>query len=301
MIKLPNHPESKISDPLSILNSDEVLVPYWDFLTTLLRPFIEASRANEAPDNRLSKFIEALGTICYSLTGNGSQDFSLLLEFPSATRLVGPIITSALNMKELFPDGILQTLGKSEDLQVGFTNGEGFVSSTGTIETITLNHPQVSCLVCHMVLGTFSKPPWMTWDGPNLGSVWFTDDGKGDQKMKRAYIQVLLAYLEEELTSGHAMQISGERNEIPKVSFSIFDVHAPCGGSIDEERGQYLPQPGVRESALSPLIPLNIYLMEEEDDDYGPCFTPSSDVQVCEEICQLVSANKEIGFGPAGE
>jgi hypothetical protein len=298
MIKLPSHPESKISDPLSILDSDdEVLVPYWDFLTSLLRPFVEPSRVHA--DNQLPEFIGALGTICYSLTGNGSQDFSLLLESSSAARLVGPIITTALDMKELFPDGTLQTFERPEVLQVEVA--KGVIPPTGTIDTITLNSPQVSCLVCHMVLGTFSKPPWMTWDGPNLGSVWFADDGKGDQKIKRAYIQMLLAYLEEELTSGRTMQLAGERNEIPTVSFSIFDVHSPYGGSIDEERDESLPQPGVPELASNPLIPLNIYLIEEEDDDYGPCFTPNSDGQVCDEVCQLVSANNEIGFGPAGE
>jgi len=198
-------------------------------------------------------------------------------------------------MKELFPEGTLQTFEKPDVLQAGL------ISPTDTINTITLNFSQVSCLVCHMVLGTFSKPSWMTWDGPNLGSVWFADDGKGDQQIKRAYIQVLLAYLEEELTSGHTMQLTRERNEIPKVSFSIFDLHAPCGGSSDEEQDQSPPRPWVPESALKPLVPLNIYLIEEEDDDYGPCFTPDPDVQAYEDVCQLVSANKEIGFGPAGE
>ena len=300
MIKLPCHPESTISDPLSILDSEEVLVPYWDFLKALLNPFVDETGALEEPNARLSQFIDVLETISYSVTGNGSPNFSLLLESASPTqlsRLVGPIVRSALNMKELFPDGVLPTF---EDPAVSpksrSCTENRYISSKGAFTTITLDHAQLSCLLCHMILGTFSKPQWMSWNGPCLGPLWFADDGKGDRRIKTAYIHVLLAFLEEELISLPTTLRNQNGRDLKAVRFSLFDLYGRSGRG---ESVQPLFQLEDTESSLKSLTPLNVYFLEEEDDDHEPCFTSSPEDN--EEICQLVSANKEIGFGPTGE
>ncbi|KIM32523.1 hypothetical protein M408DRAFT_220255 [Serendipita vermifera MAFF 305830] len=294
MIKLPSHVESRIADPLSILDSDEALVPYWDFLTALLEPIILDNQSSDAQD-RVNKFTDAVETIYYSLTGRGSQDLSLLLESVSTNQLaqlIDPMIRASLDMKELFPDGSLGSLQVLPEPQ----SPETFLSK------VTLSDSQLTCLICHMFLGTFPKPPWMTWDGPNL-KTWFADDGKGDRNIKIAYIRVLISYLEASLLSKPTPCPGENVSGVSSVEFSLFDAKYSYQGdgstSLDPEASLHVWMA----SASLPLIPLEIFLLEEEDDNHETCFSSRpNDVpnQQREEICQLVSANKDIGFGPAG-
>lgn len=287
MIRLPSHVESKISDPLSILDSSEALVPYWDFLTALLKPLLYEKGEKDI----VSRFIDVFETISYSLNGHGSPDSSLLLEFAKGdqlSRLVDPIIRSALSMKEMFPEGIIY------ELQVP-------LETKSSATSLSLTCPQISCLITHMLLGTFSKPPWMTWEGPNLSTL-FADDGKGDRKIKSAYIRVLLAYLEANLVSNPHPGPDKESVKVPVVTFSLFDSkHSYSIGNSSSGK------PSLSLSNLlsvrKALIPLKIFTLEEEDDDNEACFINTSEKTSIqrEEFCQLVSANNEIGFGPSGD
>lgn len=328
--KLPNHSDSFISDPLSVLDSDELEVSYWAFLTTLLDPiassrvklshqthrdpvFEDTTREPLTASEIYKHFTNAIETIAYSLTGSGNSDNSLLLAYwpdPLSPQLVQRIVHAALQLPTLIPEGYLPVLGRSLGAQY---------SGSPTIQqVVTLTTEQVACIVCHMVLGTLPKPPWATisveegggfsWDGPNLSPAWFADDGRGSKEIKSAYIRVLLAYLDATLPVPHSSDTPGRRG-VDCITYQIvegnFKETRDRGEEIEMESGNELVD--ILTSVLSEkpegvfsthtLVPLRIILLEqEEDDDHEECFT----VDVASTIvCQLVSANSEIGFGPA--
>ena len=326
--RLPNHPQSRISDPLSVLDSDELKVPYWRFLTTLLDPIVSNYQieSNQVPGEAAfsalpqtsltaneiyNKFTNALETIAYSLTGNGRSDHSLLLaHWPDllSPHLVKRIVHAALQLPATIPEGCLPVLGWSP-------------SSTSVAQhTVSLTTEQVACIICHMVLGTLPKPPWealpvdkgggFSWDGPNLSPSWFADDGKGSKEIKSAYIRVLLAYLDATLPDFHSPDVSNLGRGSGCVTYrlvgtTIQNTDAKDAGEVpsaDLELTEILSSvlPASEDHSkirAHPLVPMRIIPLEEEDDDDEKCFSVDTTYTT---VCQLVSANSEIGFGPAG-
>ncbi|KAG8845863.1 hypothetical protein FRB91_001378 [Serendipita sp. 411] len=338
--RLPNHPSSLVSDPLSILDSDELKVPYWEFLKTLLEPILSSLGDPSENDSHLSlkdrttldtresntrketkletEFFDALEVIGYSLSmstvnnnninGNTlSRDFSLLRSYlyHPHPRLLSPnllssILTSALQLPTLFPTGLLPILGT--------TKPSDKLQPPPVSHTVVLSSPQIICILCHMILGTLPNPPWpnASWS-PSLAQAWFTDDGRGDREIKRAYIQVLLTYLEDTLL--HVDDLEAEKS----VAYRLVEYQG-VQGVVDVDDGELLflslssqNSPGIRNKRL---VPLTVILLDEEDDDCEACFDVNVDEDEDEddiektktpttELVQLVSANKEIGFGVA--
>lgn len=296
VIILPCHPNARISDPLSIVNAPESpdgLVPYWEFLTALLEPCLYPE---DETSSLISQFCDCINTISYSLYSKGSADLSTLFFFaPALTQedrnsilspsLVRGIVRHSLRMKELFPEWSLPTLS---------TTATGNAHAT---LSIALNRAQICCIVCHMLLGTLPPPSWpITWEGPNLGLVWFNAASNDGAHIKFDYVRVLLCYLQEMLETSHVI---GQE----KVIYRIFDLCNPHIATVATKIGEDMTNLGPPEEFLDSLlagekqktmIPLHIVLLDEEDDDSHECFAADGP------ICQLVASNKEIGFGETG-
>ncbi|KAG8807952.1 hypothetical protein FRC18_005285 [Serendipita sp. 400] len=341
--KLPNHPSSFISDPLSILDSDEPKVPYWEFLKTLLEPILSSlgdpsendshstlkekttlntRESSTKKETKLeTEFFDALEVIGYSLSmssvnnknGNKlSRDFSLLRSYlyHPHPRLLSPtllssILSSALQLPTLFPTGLLPILGTTT------TKPSEKLQPPPVSHTVVLSSPQIICILCHMILGTLPNPPWpnASWN-PSLAQAWFADDGRGDREIKRAYIQVLLTYLEDTLL--YVDDLEAEKS----VTYRLVDyqgVRSGLQGVVDDDDESLFLSlssqntPGIRNNRL---VPLTVILLDEEDDDCEACFDVNNedededDIEKTKnptELVQLVSANKEIGFGAAGK
>lgn len=294
MFLLPSHSSSRIEDPLSLLDydSEDGLVPFWDFLHAVLEPLLQRDSQDIS---LISSFKEVLENISYSRGLGGSPDLSILLSFAtesqSAPALLSPwliqsIAKFALRMKELFSDGTLSSLQ--------FTGHEDVaVSASIRISSQTLSHQQITCLICHMVLGTLSPPPWpLSWNGPNLGPVWFDSSTAGNDRIKRDYVTVLLSYLQEELRILPDTPHSQVDYRIVDTAQDDATLYSTQEG-YDPEFSEMLKGPKV-----IPMIPLQIIVLDEEDDDDKVCFSGTENGST---FCQLVSANKEVGFGPTGK
>jgi hypothetical protein len=177
-------------------------------------------------------------------------------------------------METLFLDGMLPVLQ---------TN-----TATGEDSSHTLTKSQITCLLCHMILGTLSPPPWpLSWTAPNLGPIWFNAATGGNDEIKRDYVKVMLSYLHETL-----QQLGTEESP---VTYRLVDVDGPDSASMADFYTTLCNVVSRQPEAIN-MIPLKVIIVDEEDDDNEECFTRTN--QDC--ICQLVSANKEVGFGPTG-
>ncbi|KAG8806338.1 hypothetical protein FRC19_007310, partial [Serendipita sp. 401] len=313
--RLPNHPSSLISDPLSILDSDELKVPYWEFLKTLLEPILsslgdpsendshstlkekttlDTRESNTKKETKLeTEFFDALDVISYSLSmstvnnndDNGntlSRDFSLLRSYlyHPHPRLLSPtllssILYSALQLPTLFPTGLLPILGTT-------TKPSEKLQPPPVSHTVVLSSPQIICILCHMILGTLPNPPWpnASWN-PSLAEAWFADDGRGDREIKRAYIQVLLTYLEDTLL--HVDDLEAEKSVayrlveyqgVRRGVQGVVDIDVDGEDGDDDGEALFLSlssqnTPGIRNKRL---VPLTVILLDEEDDDCEACF-----------------------------
>lgn len=285
---LPSHPASRIADPLSLVDADseldDGLVPFWRFLNAVLEPLLSRDGEDVAV---ISKLRDVLENISYSRGLGGSPDLSILFSFATGSQsrpgllspwLVQEIVKHALQMETLFPDGMLPVL------QTNTATREGSIQASSQI----LTQSQITCLLCHMIIGTLSPPPWLlSWTAPNLGPVWFNAPTGGNDEIKKNYVRVLLSYLHEIL-----QQLGTE--QLP-VTYRLLDMDGPNSVSMTELYITLCNAVSRQPDAIN-IIPFKVIIVDEEDDDNENCFARTNQ----DYICQLVSSNKEVGFGPTG-
>jgi hypothetical protein len=333
---LPNHEESTIADPLSVLDldSEDGRAPYWPFLQALFKPVLEHGASSKASMQMVAAFRDMLETLWYSLNGRAPPDcaFELLFECHPSPSFIDGLLRTALKMPDLFPNGSLPVLSpatsaiKPQDLSTNSsekeTENRGIEQERESVE-VKLSSEQVACLFSHMTLGTLRTPEWMTWEGPNIPPIWFSDDGKGSREIKLAYTKVLLAYLDysQRLLQQPQLRIQGKSRLGDSVTYRLLDF--PSGWDRRTADNTILDtnlhlRPGeitayrlVSEELKGgdKLIRLQINLVDLEDDDLAESFSdpgnkndilgPNSDDRTIK-FCQVVSANKDIGFGQAG-
>ncbi|KAG8804110.1 hypothetical protein FRC17_006036 [Serendipita sp. 399] len=254
-------------------------------------------------------FFDALDTIAYSLSPtNPTRDFSLLRSqspdlLPS--KLIHSIIQSALQLPTLLPSGYLPILGNPPTGSGQQGKQQPAASASNT--TITLSSDQINCLICHMLLGTLSTPPWpdASWE-PSLAQAWFADDGRGDREIKGTYIKVLLTYLGNALRDGRVQQDEeGQEGQagLGRTGVTYRLVEYP---SILRDDALFASLSNeTADLRNKSLVPLTVCLLDEEDDDCEHCFgiemkhSNTSKESIITDMVQLISANKEVGFGPA--
>ncbi|PGH23767.1 hypothetical protein AJ80_02197 [Polytolypa hystricis UAMH7299] len=172
---LPCSPTIVCQDRFDLLDSDEVDVPFWRIIETML-----ANKVTIWID-----LLELMDTIVVTLRGSSLSDYQFLRDFLQTEwaskeadffENVWPtLVRVALEMPRLFPQSTLPLLSE-------MTHG------------MELSRRQVACLVIHQFLCSLSKQPWPTDSSPDF-SIWYTSDAK-QPKAARAYLCALFTYFE---------------------------------------------------------------------------------------------------------
>lgn len=179
---LPSSASLRRVDRFCLVDRGDDEVPFWDLLTAILRSEL-------APIKDIPSLLEALEMIAVTLRGTAAGvDFSLLQEFmsrryidnsaPNFFRDIWPVLVDlALEMQNLFPDGLLPSL-----------------SSTG-ITNIVFSRKQVACLVIHQFLCSLPPHPWSTESFVDL-SPWYFVASNVHRGAVHAYLTALFTYFE---------------------------------------------------------------------------------------------------------
>ena len=148
---LPSSPSILCEDRFSILDSDELHVPLWPLLTTLL----QTSEISSA-----SSVIDLLETIAISRSGTANTDYGTLKQHlidhgdkSNSYQTTWPQIRAlALELPILFPDHRIPILTRENP-------------------SLTLSRRQVACLVVHQFLCTLTAPTWQ--EGFQDFHIWY--------------------------------------------------------------------------------------------------------------------------------
>ncbi|BCS28398.1 uncharacterized protein APUU_61446A [Aspergillus puulaauensis] len=267
---LPSSASLRRVDRFCLVDYNDDEVPFWDLLTAILRSEL-------APIKDIPSLLEALEMIAVTLRGTAAGvDFSLLQEFmsrryidncaPNFFRDIWPVVVDlALEMPNLFPEGLLPSL-----------------SSTG-ITQIVFSRKQVACLVIHQFLCSLPPHPWSTESFVDL-SPWYSIASNVHRGAVDAYLTALFTYFERIVSYAkeNTQTAHFETNEWP-ITFSMRtmtneDIHRIQG---DQAKGTVLSATRVEVVNLpeSQTTPRLLGLSD------GAC---------------VIAANKCFGYGPSG-
>ena len=167
---LPCHPSCMVEDRFSVCEEyvDQFEVPQWALIRTLLQKPVESTTALE----------DVLSNIQYDLQFSTLRS-TLLFNYPKFFTCVWPnMVTAALCLPKLFPDGVLRTLQQREDFSVSFSR------------------EQIASLLVHMFLCSLQPPVWSKF-WANFG-IWYNSESPP----VRAYLLCLLDYFSQLDPSG---------------------------------------------------------------------------------------------------
>ena len=170
---LPSHPSVLCEDRFSILDTDELLVPFWDVLTTLL-----STTTVDSP----AALIDLLETIAVIRRGRSDTDYGFLKRHLSTSdhetqssffNQVWPVLKDlAVEMPSLFAGSRIPILGKNQTEAI-------------------FSRRQVACLVVHQFLCTLTAPTWQ--DGFQDFHIWYSLE-QPHAKVVDAYLVALFHY-----------------------------------------------------------------------------------------------------------
>ncbi|KZW00498.1 hypothetical protein EXIGLDRAFT_721275 [Exidia glandulosa HHB12029] len=130
---------------------------------------------------------------------------------------------------------------------------------------VTFSHAQIACINVHAFLGTLGMPEWNDWGGVNLYPHWFGAGVDTTRELRTSYIRITLAYFQQ---LDHYLQ--GE-----PVTFNLSTTAHGADANLDV-----------------PLVSLHIVELDEADDN-------PQVLSGLARYAQVVSAHRNIGFGPA--
>jgi poly(ADP-ribose) glycohydrolase len=270
---LPSHPSLHRIDRFDLLSSELPEVRFWGILNTIIRPLATSP----------SDLIDHLETIALTLHGVSTiADYGFLQTFlthklPSADRdrffrVIWPAAVSlAAEMPELFPEGVVQCLSGEE----GNEN-----------ERVVLSRRQVACLVVHMFLGSLGGGE-RSWAGKGHEEevsevdfrVWFAREQRCAGAVE-AYLFALVEYFGRFVDDGgvEAAFLNCSVEEWPVV-FMLRELGEGAVTGMDK----------LYERKFSPLTVVRI---PEASTDPSVLGLPRG--------ASVISANKNVGFGPSG-
>jgi poly(ADP-ribose) glycohydrolase len=262
--RLPCSSELTCEDRLSILDSDELQVPTWKFLKTILRQTVQSFKDlrelldsihvsldhGNSPcadyrglEQAISTFPEILDELGISSTRRSFFEYA----WPS-------IVAVSLELDTLFPSGSLAVL-------------------TPANAVVSFSRRQIACLVVHQFLGTLPLQPWAS--AGVTGAVdfrpWYPE-AQVAPSVVQAYLSSLLAYFARITTSDEYMS-SNEAVHGP-ITFTLKSGQLPLNTRV----------------AFVPLG--NLHVVED--------FTTEEWVLGLPDGAAVVFANKNVGFGVSG-
>lgn len=168
---LPCSPDILCEDRFSITESEELHVPFWEVLTTLLNTTAVDSHAD---------LIDILETVAVTRRGRSDTDYGFLKRVLISLERkqyffdrVWPVIKDlALEMPTLFPGSQIPILGRQQ-------------------WSLVFSRRQVACLVVHQFLCTLTAPTWQ--DGFQDFHIWYSSE-QPHTKAVEAYLTALVEY-----------------------------------------------------------------------------------------------------------
>jgi len=272
---LPCHPTLLREDRFDLVGSEDLQVPFWDILTTILVKLGNAV-------NNISSLIDMLETIKVCLRGATSRDFrtvntdhEFLREFMSShfgdssrkshsffTKTWPLIIQLALEMPELFPNRSLPCL-----------------SSETETSTAVFSRRQIACLVVHQFLCSLPPHPWHTQSFTDLG-IWYSSAAASSHRSAmHAYLTALFTYFERLAASDSDNGLLSFRVDDWPIIFMLKTID-------DEDVGHV-----TNLSENCNFCTLNFVQLSE------PTISPK--FLGLENGACVISANKSVGLGPS--
>ncbi|WPG99150.1 Hypothetical protein R9X50_00196100 [Acrodontium crateriforme] len=168
---LPSSPNLQCEDRFSILDSDELTVPFWAVFQKLLEQKVEDSKG----------IIDILETIALTLRGTTDTDYGSLREYLETKRprdffaKTWPcLVKLALRLPFLFPSHSLPILSSLRP-------------------SVKLSREQTACLVVHQFFCTLQAPTWQS--GFQDFRLWFSAEQPHASAVE-AYLTALFAYFQ---------------------------------------------------------------------------------------------------------
>jgi poly(ADP-ribose) glycohydrolase len=200
---LPSSSTVLCEDRFSITDSDELLVPFWAVLTTLL---------NTTKVDSPAVLIDILETIAVVRRGRSDTDYGYLKEFLLALdrrqhffAQVWPAIKDlALEMPTLFPGSMIPILGKEQ-------------------ASLVLSRRQVACLVVHQFLCTLTAPTWQ--DGFQDFHIWYSSE-QPHAKAVEAYLAALFEYFFRLVDGEQRSPLASGIEEWP-ITYTLHRIQVP--------------------------------------------------------------------------
>ncbi|KAK4185689.1 hypothetical protein QBC35DRAFT_524746 [Podospora australis] len=174
------------------------------------------------------------------------------------------LVTVALEMPKLHPNGQLPVLGQGQN------------------QSLRFSRRQTACLVVHQFLRTLSNPSWRENDGTHDFGIWYSSEQRNCDKgwnpnAVRAYLQALLSYFKEgACKDSWGMDTSRGGWAVEYTLHSLQTAYYIKLASEDH-----------------PLTQLKVEDSSRYDTSFRSLGLPS-----CQPV--VISANKIIGFGQSG-
>ncbi|OJJ54850.1 hypothetical protein ASPSYDRAFT_49933 [Aspergillus sydowii CBS 593.65] len=267
---LPSCPGIRRVDRFGLVDCDDDEVPFWDLLTAVLR-------SDVAPIKDVSSLLEALEIIAVTLRGTAAGvDFSLLRDFmtrrfreksgPNFFRDIWPVLVDlALEMANLFPDGLLPSLSSTE------------------ITEIIFSRKQVACLVIHQFLCSLPPHPWSTESFVDLSPL-YSEANNVHRGAVDAYLTALFTYFERIVgySKDSTRVVDSGTKEWP-ISFSMRTMTHEDIHRIQDNQAK-----------ITMLSATRVNIVNLPESQTTPRFLGLPD-GAC-----VISANKSVGYGPSG-
>jgi poly(ADP-ribose) glycohydrolase len=192
---LPCSPSYVCEDRFSILDSDELQVPFWPLLEELLKQSITSP----------AQLIELLETIAVTLRQKSDTDYGCLRDFLHTkvtsdffSRTWPLLVHLALQLPSLFPDSVLPILSNEHP-------------------SLRLSRKQAACLVVHQFLCTLAAPTWQ--DGYQDFHIWYSSE-QPHAGAVNAYLTALFAYFDRLAGPRETSPMSYSEDEWP-VTYTL--------------------------------------------------------------------------------
>ncbi|SMQ49469.1 unnamed protein product [Zymoseptoria tritici ST99CH_3D7] len=204
---LPCSPQYLCEDRFSILDSDDLQVPFWPVLKELLKQ----------PVTTPTQLIDLLETIAVTLRQKSSADYGFLPSFmrtklsPDFFSRTWPFLVDlALQLPVLFPTYTLPILSTSRP-------------------PLRLTRTQVACLLTHQFLCTFAAPSWQ--DGYQDFHIWYSSEQPHAGAVE-AYLTALFAYFDRLSHPTNMTPLSYSDEDWP-ITYTLTTNANPCSHAAE--------------------------------------------------------------------
>ncbi|EGP89117.1 unnamed protein product [Zymoseptoria tritici ST99CH_1A5] len=204
---LPCSPKYLCEDRFSILDSDELQVPFWPVFAELLKQ----------PTTTPTQVIDLLETIAVTLRQKSSTDYGFLRDFMRTklapdffSRTWPSVVDLSLQLPVLFPICTLPILSAGQ-------------------ASLQLTRRQAACLVTHQFLCTLAAPTWQ--DGYQDFHIWYSAE-QPHARAVDAYLTALFKYFDRLGGPAETTPLSCSA-EVWPITYTLTDNDEPANHAAE--------------------------------------------------------------------